>query len=195
MSYSKNRTLKQYTQGIFQHLLSSQFVYPMPEEFVQLKRLRLKIQTRKQKKIHYMYLWLFTRKIPYLRKFRPSWKNTSRNILLKTKAKSHSLQVTISSKNKFAILYEILMQMISKQTNSEKQIWNFQHQNVQAMIFAVPLTERTYSLQMKNTYFPSIPLVFQFQFSNTTAFQKLFFLRALKILSPVSKIPALDSFF
>jgi hypothetical protein len=56
MSYSKNRTLKQYTQGIFQHLLSSQFVYPRPEEFVQLKRLRLKIQTRKQKKIHYMYL-------------------------------------------------------------------------------------------------------------------------------------------
>jgi hypothetical protein len=30
---------------------------------------------------------------------------------------------------------------------------------------------------MKNTYFPNIPLALEFQFSNTTAFQKIFFLR------------------
>ena len=56
MPYPKNVTLKQYTLGIFQHFLSSQFVYRATEEFIQLKRLRLKIQTRKQKKIHYIYL-------------------------------------------------------------------------------------------------------------------------------------------
>ena len=56
MPSPKNVTLKQYTQGIFKHLLSSQFVYRATEEFIQLKRLRLKIQTRKQKKIHYIYL-------------------------------------------------------------------------------------------------------------------------------------------
>jgi len=48
---------------------------------------------------------------------------------------------------------------------------------------------------MKNTYFPNIPLAFQFQFSNTTGFQKIFFLRALKILSLDPKVPALDSVF
>jgi hypothetical protein len=48
---------------------------------------------------------------------------------------------------------------------------------------------------MKNTYFPNIPLALEFQFSNTTAFQKIFFLRALKILSPDPKVPGLDSFF
>ena len=194
MLFPKNMTLKQYTGSVFQHLSTSQFVYATPEHGIKLKNLRLQIQTRKQKKIHYMYLWLFTKKIPYLQKFNLSWKNTSNNTLLKTKAKKHSVQVTLSSKNIFATLYEILMQIISIQTNSEKKIWTFQQRHVKTMIFSVPLTKNTSLLQMKNTYFPSIPLSLQFQFSNTTGFQKLFFLRALKVLSPTSKNIALDSF-
>ena len=178
--------------SVFQHLNTSQFVYATPESCLKLKNLLLKIQTKKQKKIHYMYLWLLTKRIPYSQKFHPSWKNTSSNTLLKTKAKKHCLQVTLPSKNKFAVLYEILMQIISHQTNSEKKIWTFQQRHVQVQVFSVPLTKNTYLLQMKNTYFPNIPLKLQFQFSNTTAFQKLFFLRALKVLSPVSKNSALD---
>jgi len=72
MFFPKNVTLKQYNWSIFQHLLTSQFVYMTPENCIELKNLRLKIQTKKQKKIHYMYLWLLTRKIPYLQKFHPS---------------------------------------------------------------------------------------------------------------------------
>jgi len=60
------------------------------------------------------------------------------------------------------------------------------------MIFSAPLTKKTYLLQMKNTYFPTFALGFKFRFSNTTAFQKIFFLRALKVLSSTAKIPALD---
>ena len=56
MLISKNVTLKQYTGGIFQYILTSQFVYSTPENCIRLKNLRLKIQTQKQKKIHYMYL-------------------------------------------------------------------------------------------------------------------------------------------
>ena len=97
------------------------------------------------------------------------------------------------STKKFEILYAILTQMISKQTNSEKKILAFAQHKVQIMILTAPLTENTFLLQMKNTYFPNIPIMFQFQFSNITTFQKIFFLRALKILSPVQKILALDS--
>jgi len=43
-------SLKQYTGGIFQYLLTSQFVYPTPENCITLKNLRFKIQTKKQKK-------------------------------------------------------------------------------------------------------------------------------------------------
>ena len=193
MRFSKNVTLKQYTGGIFQYILTSQFVYSTPENCIRLKNLRLKIQTQKQKKIHYMYLWLLTKKIPHLQKFYPSWKNTSSNIFFKTKAKKYTLEVNILSKNKFDIFYQVLMQIISTQTNSEKQVWSFHQKYVDAIIFSVPLTKNTYLLQMKNTYFPNIPLIFQFSFSNATAFEKLFFLRALKFLSLSSKNPALDA--
>ena len=59
---------------------------------------------------------------------------------------------------------------------------------------AVPLTQKTLPLQATNSYFPNIPLTLQFRFSYTTAFEKLFFLRALKLLSHDSKLKALDSF-
>jgi hypothetical protein len=191
----KNRTLKQYNLGVFQHILTSQFVYRLCEECTRLQRLRLKISTQKQKKIHYMYLWLLTKKTPSVRKFYPSWKNTSSNILVKAKTKKYCLQVTMLPKDKFALLHELLMQMISKQTNSEKPIWTFHQHNIQVMVFAAPLTTNTALLGMNNMYFPTIPVVFQFRFSKTTAFQKLFFLRGLKLLSPTSKLGGLDSFF
>jgi len=195
MFFPKNMILKQYTSGVFQYLLTSQFVYQTPENCMTLKNLRFKIQTRKQKKIHYMYLWLLTKKIPYLHKFYPSWKNNSSNIFLKPKAKKYTLEVNILSKHKFEILHQVLMQIISTQINSEKPVWTFHQRHLSAIIFSAPLTKNTSLLQMKNTYFPSIPLSFQFHFSKTTAFQKLFFLRALKFLSFSAKIPALDASF
>ena len=69
MLFSKNVILKQYSDGLLQNLLTSQFIYSAPEKRAAFKSLDLIIQTRKQKKIHYLYLWLFTKKIPYLRKF------------------------------------------------------------------------------------------------------------------------------
>jgi hypothetical protein len=192
----KNVTLKQYTLGTFRHIASSQFIYEHLGDIIELKSLTIKIPTRKYKKIHYFYLWLLTKKRPYLQKSYPSFSSSkkSKNIFLKTKTKNYSLNVMISSKNTFHMLYEILMQMISKQTHSEKKVWTFQQHLVYAMIFSAPLTKATLLLQMKNTYFPTIPIHFGFCFSKTTAFQKLFFLRALKILSSITKIPALDIF-
>jgi len=190
----KNRTLKQYSLGVFQHLLTSQFVYRFCEDCTRFQRLELTISTRKQKKIHFMYFWLLTNTIPSVRKFHSSWKNASSTFLVKAKAQTYCLQTTMLPKNKFAFLYEILMQIISTQTNSEKPIWTFHRRNVQVMISSVPLTRNTALLGMKNMYFPTIPLRFQFRFSKTTAFQKLFFLRGLKVLSPVPKYAGLDFF-
>lgn len=194
MFLSKNKNLKKYTLGLWQYISTSQFIYMNPEKIIKLKRLSFRIETRKQKKIHFVYLWLLTKKIPYLKKFYPAWKNNSRNNLIKTKQKKYSLQVKISTKNKFNLLYNILMEIISKQIHSEKKIWTFQADQVRVSLFSVPLTKNTVLLQIKNTYFPNIPMTLQFKFSKTTAFQKLFFLRSLKILSTFSKIAAFDSF-
>jgi hypothetical protein len=61
-------------------------------------------------------------------------------------------------------------------------------------MFSVPLTQRTLSLQAANSFFPNIPLTLQFRFSYTTAFEKLFFLRSLKLLSREARVKALDIF-
>ena len=194
-TYLKNVNLKKYTSGIFQHLLTSQFIYATPENCIRLKRLRFKIQTRKLKKIHYMYLWLLTKRRPYLQKFHSSWKNISKNNPLKIKMKTHCLNVTLKKKNNFAMLHKILIHMISKQTHSEKQVWTFDQHLLKVILFSVPLTQDTYLLQKKNTYFPQIPLTLIFYFSNTTAFQKLFFVRALRILSSLEKITSFRFFY
>ena len=102
------------------------------------------------------------------------------------------MQVAIHSKNKFSVIQEILFAIIAHQINYEKKIWNFQHQHIQILIPAAPLTRSTIFLQAKNSYFPNIPLSLHIKFSNTTAFQKLFILRALKILTSMQQIKNLD---
>jgi hypothetical protein len=101
--------------------------------------------------------------------------------------------VAVKSKNKFALLHESLMEIISKQISSERRAWRFKRHIVQVLIFSVPLTKSTSLLQMKNTYFPTFSMRLRFCFSNATAFQKVFFLRSLKVLSTRNKILALDS--
>ncbi len=61
-------------------------------------------------------------------------------------------------------------------------------------MLGVSLTQNTLALQGSNNYLSHIPLTLQFRFSCTTAFEKLFFLRALKVLSQDPKLKALDSF-
>jgi len=102
--------------------------------------------------------------------------------------------VKLKNKYLFSFLQNILWQIITKQTNAEKKVLVFEKLNVQLKMFAVPLTQKTLLLQATNNYWPNIPLTLQFRFSSTTAFEKLFFLRALKLLSHDSKLKALDSF-
>ena len=56
LPYKKNGSLKQYQNLIFKNILSSQFVYSTPQDITQLKRVRINIHTKKNKKIHYFYL-------------------------------------------------------------------------------------------------------------------------------------------
>ena len=56
MRAQKNLNLKQYLRGIGQFLLTSQDVYANPENIIRLKKFQIQIETRKQKKIHYVYL-------------------------------------------------------------------------------------------------------------------------------------------
>ena len=194
LPYPKNLTLKKYQRSFLTFILTSEFIYSATQDISQIKRLRLNIKTKKKKKINYFYLWLLTGQMPQSRKFHFSWKKkkTSTNEFVKTKVKSNLVQVAIRSKNKFLILQEILFAIIAKQINYEKKIWNFKHQHIQILIPAAPLTRSTIFLQAKNSYFPNIPLILYVTFSNTTAFQKLFILRALKILTSMQQIKNLD---
>ena len=177
MFFSKNVTLKQYTRGLFQDILTSQFIYSKPEKCTVLKKLFLLVETKKQKKIHYMYLWLLTKQIPYLKKFYPSWKKKSANIFFKTKAKKHSLQVTLLSKNKETILYEILMQMISKQTNSEKKFEIFINVMLMSWFFQFLLQQVLICYKWKIRIFQVYLWHCDFNLQKQQPFRKFFFTR------------------
>ena len=176
------------------NIFASQFLYGNTNQILHLQRLSSSIQSRKNKKIHYFYLGLLTKHMPYSKKFHLTEKNTSLQgtFFLKTKFKKHVLQVNLKQRYQWTILREVLWHIIAKQTNAEKTVWTYDQLNIKINIPFVPLTPRTFLLQAKNNYFPNLPVTLTFSFPFTTAFQKLFFLRLLKFLSPAAKIKNLD---
>lgn len=194
LSVQKNANFNVYVRGTLNHLLTSQFLSFDTNSILRLKNLYLQIQTKKNKKIHYFYLWLLTGQQPHSAKFNVSWKNTSPSNLIKTKTKRQRVQINLPKRHCFRCLNEILWQVISRQTNAEKKVWTYKQLDVQLKILVVPLTSKTLALQALNSYFPNIPLLLQFRFSYATAFEKIFFLRALKLLAPEFKLKGLDSF-
>jgi hypothetical protein len=193
MLFSKNNLiLNQYKNLTLTPILTSHFIYSTPEEIINLKAFRLELKSKKNQKLHFFYLWLLTGRLPYRRKFSSFLKTPSISLFKRVKTKIQYLQVKLKSRKKTFILSEILAQIISQQINSEKKVWTFQDQFVRTMIPFVPLTKGTFLLQPKNNYFLNLPLVLQFQFSKSTAFQKLFFLRFLQILASEQKIKGLD---
>lgn len=194
LSIQKNANLNAYVGGTLNHVLTSQFLLFNINSLLRLKRVSFQIQTKKHKKIHYLYLWLLTGQKPHSAKFNVSLKNTSPNNLVKTKAKRQRVQVSLLKRHYSRCLNEVLWEIISKQTHAEKKVWTFQQLDVQLKISAVPLTSKTLVLQALNSYFPNIPLGLRFRFSYSTAFEKIFFLRALKFLASESKLKGLDLF-
>lgn len=190
----KNANLNTYVQGTLNHLFASQFLPSNPDSILKLKQFSLIIQTKKTKKIHYFYLWLLTGQQPHSAKFNFSQKNTAFNQGVKTKTKKQRVQTNLPQKRYFFLLNDILWHIIAKQTTAEKKICIFQQLNVHLKILVVPLTPKTFVLQTFNSYFPNIPFELQFRFSYTTAFEKLFFLRALKLFSSQPKWRSLDFF-
>jgi hypothetical protein len=190
--YQKNLALEQYKKTISTHVFTSHFVYLSLQEVPRVRRLRLNIETKKSKKVHPLYLFLLTGQIPYTKKFYPSWKNSNSQTVVKTKAAINRVQVCVRPANKFIILDEIITQIIPKQLISETPIWGFQDANILVFVPMASLTKSTALLQAKNNYFPNFALTLHFAFSNTTAFQKLFFLRIFKIIQSKQKIKSLD---
>jgi hypothetical protein len=81
--------IKQYKNTILTNILSSQFVYSSVGQKCELKKQELIIQSKKTKKIHYLYLFLTTNKRPYAKKYYISQKNSSKkNHGIKTKSKA-----------------------------------------------------------------------------------------------------------
>lgn len=190
--YKKNLALEQYQKTISTHVFTSHFVYFSLQEVPRVRRLRLNIETKKSKKVHSLYLFLLTGQIPYTRKFYPSWKNSNSHAFLKPKATTHRVQVCVRPTNKFRILSEILTQIIPKQLTHETRIWRFQEAKMLVLVPMASLTKSTVYLQAKNNYFPNFPLTLHFTLSDTTAFQKLFFLRISRIITSEHKLKGLD---
>lgn len=190
--YKKNLALEQYQKTISTHVFTSNFVYLSLQEIPRVRRLRLNIETKKSKKVHPLYLFLLTGQVPYTRKFYPSWKNSNSHAFLKPKAAIHRVQVCVRPKTKFIILSEILTQIIPKQLTHETRIWHFQEAKMLVLVPMASLTRSTAHLQAKNSYFPNFSLTLHFTLSDTTAFQKLFFLRMWRIITPENKFNGLD---
>ena len=180
-SYSQ---IKQYQKLILSHILSSQFVYSKLNEKCELKEQQLIIQNKKTKKIHYLYLFLTTKKKPYAKKYYISTKNVNKkNRLVKPKAKAVTWKVQIK-KNKFPeMLCQMLFQIIPFQNNSEKKILKLQEKYLDLIIHYAPLTTRTIGLKSKNSYISDIPLIWRLKWTHSSLFQKIFILKHFKILS------------
>jgi hypothetical protein len=192
--YKKNLALEQYQKTIFTNIFTSNFVYSNIQEIPRVRRLRLNIKTKKSKKVHSLYLFLLTGQIPYIRKFYPSWKNSNSQASLKPKKLTDRVQICVRPRNKLKILSEIVTQLITKQLPHETRIWRFQGAKMLILVPMASLMKSTASLQGKNNYFPNFPLTMQITFPNMTAFQKLFFIRSLRIVTAEQKIKGLDLF-
>jgi len=173
----KKQNLNSYASWTLSNLFTSQFLHSSYEDLLFLKKANLVIQTRKNKKIHYFYLWLLTRQNPYAKKFFLAEKTISSfaQPFLKVKPKRQRIEVSLKKKHTWLVLHEILWEIISKQINAEKTIWTYRQPNLQLTIPFVPLTKSTFFLQASNSYFPNIPLTLIFSFSCATGFQKIFF--------------------
>jgi len=190
--YQKKLALEQYKKTISTHIFTSHFVYFSLQEVFRVRRLRLNIETKKSRKVYSLYLFLLTGQLPYTRKFYPSWKNSNSHAFLKAKAAANRVQVSVRPANKFIVLDEIITQIIPKQFPNETRIWRFQGTNIMVLVPMASLTKNTAFLQAKNSYFPNFSLILHFALSNTTSFQKLFFMRIFKIITSDQKIKGLD---
>ena len=185
-------SFKQYMMLSLKHIVSSQFLPANLDNVVRLKRVHVNIQTKKAKQINYFYLWFFTHQRPASFRFHLSKKNTSQNSIVKTKVKKQHLQVAIKKRKQYFFLQMLLKYLIIKQVTSETKIWTFSRHCVNVNIPTAILTHRTAGLQAKNNYFPIISLQIRFRFSQATAFEKLFLLRAFQILDSHQKLKGLE---
>ena len=114
--------MKQYQNMVWSNILSSQFVYSALNQKCELKKQELIIQSKKTKKIHYLYLFLTTNKRPYAKKYYVSQKNSNKkNRVVKTKSKAVTWKVEIQPKKFYEIFSRMLFQIIPFQNNSEKK--------------------------------------------------------------------------
>ena len=176
--------IKQYNNLIFSHILSSQFVYSALNQKCELKKQELIIQSKKTKKIHYLYLFLTTNQRPYAKKYYLSQKNTNKkNSSVKTKSKAVTWKVEIQPKKFYEIFYRMLFQIIPFQNNSEKKVLKIQEKSLDLIINYAPLTSCTIGLKSKNSYISDIPLIWRLKWTKTSLFQKIFFLKHFKMLN------------
>lgn len=194
LTAQKNLTFQSYVRWAFHSISTSQFLYFQTNNLLRLRALTCSIQHRKSKKLHYFYLAFLTQQVPYGQKFYLTDKNKALHGVpfAKTKVKKQFLQVTLKPKKQAAVLREILTHIIAKQANVEKAVWTYHQAKIRIQIPFVPLTPKTWRLQAKNSYFPDFSLKLQFDLPFSTAFEKLFFLRMFKFLSPVPKVKNLE---
>lgn len=183
--------LKKYTNSILTNLLSSQFIYNDLNLLPRIQAIWVQIQSKRRKNVYFFFLWLLTNQRPYAHKFNRSQK-TFVNSLTKTKPKLFRLNTQISSKRIYVLLQEFLFELISIQLNYEKKIWRFAGNCIEIKIPTVVLTQRISTLFSANNYFPEIPLKVRLYWSSSSAFERMFFLRALKVLTSTQRITALD---
>ena len=189
--------IKQYQKKIFENILSSQFLYSSINQKCHLKEQELILQNKKTKKIHYLYLFLTASKKPYAKKYDVSPKNSSKKTrTLKTKSKAVIWQVNISKQKFYQMFSLMLFQIIPAQSNSEKKILKLQENNLDVIISYAPLTSRTSNLKPKNSYLSDIPLIWRLKWTNSSLFQKIFFLKHFKVLNeglPYKRLEYVDA--
>lgn len=184
--------IKQYKNKILTNVLSSQFIYSSIHQKCELKKQELIIQSKKKKKIHYLYLFLTANKRPFAKKHYTFSKNlTKKNS--SGKLKSIDWHVEIKKDKFYQSLYRILFEIIPYQTNAEKKILKLQQKHLDLIINFAPLTAQTLRLKPLNGYLSDIPLLWRLKWTNSSLFQKIFILKHLQILNSDVNFKHLES--
>lgn len=137
------------------------------------------------KKIHFLYLYLLTKYIPYAHKFYFSSKLKSfiRRSTGHRSRKSSYLSIFIKKRQTINFLNKLLGSIFSLQRKSEYSIYQVNGHIIDLVIDNVPPTIETNQLQISHWYANPISMYIRLEFKSCSLFQKLFLIRSWKLMT------------
>lgn len=184
--------LKKYYKIHFLSLQASKFIKISNLDIAKIDKIRCAIHSPKMEATQFLYLFLYTKKLPQLHKYYTN----SINFIRDSSRTQKSIDVATFLKKRiyWKFLYQQLFSIFSNQPILETNVFQITMQQIRLFIETMPLTENTFRLQSPHHYIALLPFSINITFKSTTLFEKLYIFKTLKILKIPSYIPTLSEF-